>query len=91
MPTSRKTAPAKAATRNTDSGPSKPPPSGDDAASRQKAETEAMAAAMPFNAHKAKQFGQMEAADVKRLKALEQEKAMLNPLRRPSTSSRGSR
>ena len=67
MPTSRKTpasstdkksTAAKAAARNTDSGPAKVQPSGDgDAAARKAAETQAVAAAMPFNATKAAEHG----------------------------------
>lgn len=52
------TAPAKAAARNTDSGPAHPAPAapGDDASARM-AETEALAAAMPFNTAKAGEHG----------------------------------
>jgi len=66
MPTSRKTVSgadkkttaAKAAARNTDSGPAKVGPSGDgDAAARRAAETGDVAAAMPFNANKAAEHG----------------------------------
>jgi len=48
----------KAAARNTDSAPSTPPPSSDnDAALQKAADTQAMAAAMPFNATKAAEHG----------------------------------
>ncbi|HEY8879022.1 MAG TPA: catalase, partial [Roseateles sp.] len=67
MPTSRKTpasstdkksTAAKAAARNTDSGPANVQPSGDgDATARKAAETQAVAAAMPFNATKAAEHG----------------------------------
>ena len=67
MPTSRKTArgaaapsasAAKAAARNTDSGPASPAaPADGDAAARKMAETGAMAAAMPFNPNKAAEHG----------------------------------
>ena len=58
MPSPRKTAPAKTAPRNTDSGPARTSPAtaGDDASAKM-AETEAMSAAMPFNATKAAEHG----------------------------------
>ena len=58
MPSPRKTAPAKTAPRNTDSGPARTSPAADgDDASTKMAETEAMSAAMPFNATKAAEHG----------------------------------
>jgi catalase len=49
---------AKAAARNTDSGPARALPPADDAAVRKMAETGDMAAAMPFNPNKAAEHGQ---------------------------------
>jgi catalase len=54
----KKASAAKAAARNTDSGPARPEPALDaDAAARRMAEVQATAAAMPFNAHKAGEHG----------------------------------
>ena len=58
MPSPRKTAPAKAAARNTDSGPARTARAADgDDASVKMAETEALSAAMPFNSTKAGEHG----------------------------------
>jgi catalase len=58
MPSPRKTAPAKAAARNTDSGPARTAPAADgDGASAKMAQTQAVSAAMPFNANKAGEHG----------------------------------
>ncbi|MGM9480266.1 catalase [Roseateles sp. NT4] len=56
-PTDKKTAAAKAAARNTDSGPATPAVVPDDPAAQRAAQTEAMAAAMPFNPNKAAEHG----------------------------------
>jgi len=54
LPTAtRKKAAAKAAARNTDSGPANPQPPGDDEAAQRMAEVEAMAAGLPHNPNKA--------------------------------------
>jgi catalase len=57
VPSNRKNAPDKAAVRNIDSGPAKPPKSTDDPASLKMADTGNLAAAMPFNAAKAAEHG----------------------------------
>ena len=88
MATSRKPVPgtgkaspaAKAAARNTDSGPAALGPPGDDEAARKMAETEAMARAMPYNATKAGEHG--------REAALPQPGATSSPpSRRPTAST----
>ncbi|APW47962.1 catalase [Rhodoferax antarcticus] len=56
-PTSKSKAPAKAGARNTDSGPSNAVGANDDPASMKMAHTQALAAAMPFNATKASEHG----------------------------------
>ncbi len=62
-PSSKKTVAGKAAARASDSAASKAPSSGTgDLPAQQAAETEATAAAMPFNANKAAEHGRDNAA-----------------------------
>jgi len=56
-PTAKSKTPAKAASRNTDSGPSRAKEASEDPASKKMAQTDALAAAMPFNATKASEHG----------------------------------